>query len=98
MTVVHPGGVRTNIATSARTSGMTKDEMASQAVHWQAFLRLSPKAAAERIARGIEGRDKRVLVGRDAQQIALIQRLLPVGYWGPIKRSLRRQARKATRG
>jgi len=98
VTVVHPGGVRTNIATSARTSGLTEAELASQAAHWRAFLRLSPDAAAERIARGIERREKRVLVGRDAQQVALIQRLFPVGYWRPIERSLVRQARKVTRG
>lgn len=94
VTVVHPGGVRTAIAASARKPAMSAAESAAQAASWKAFLRLSPEDAAERIARGIERREKRVLVGRDAQRIALVQRLSPVGYWGPIARSLARQARR----
>ncbi len=81
VTVVHPGGVRTAIDTSARRSGMTDAEIAVAAKVSEKLLRLPPEAAAERITRGIERREKRVLVGRDARQIAVLQRLFPVGYW-----------------
>ena len=89
VTVVHPGGVRTAIASSARRTGLSNAETEAQAAHWAKFLRLDPMAAAERIVRGIERREKHVLVGRDARQIALIQRLLPIGYWRVISRAIR---------
>ncbi len=90
VTVVHPGGVRTAIAASARRTGLSNAETQAQMEVWTKFLRLDPKAAAERIVRGIERREKRVLVGRDAQRITLIQRLFPVEYW----RMLQPRARK----
>ncbi len=99
VTVVHPGGVRTAVATSARHGGMTDAEVAEAAKAAEKLLRLPPEAAAERITRGIERREKRVLVGRDAQQLALVQRLFPVGYWPVVARSIdRRMRRGAPRG
>ena len=86
VTVVLPGGVRTAIAANARRGGMDEAERAAQAELWERLLRLPSEAAAERIARGIERREKRVLVGRDARQVALVQRLLPVGYWSVLER------------
>ena len=86
VTVVHPGGVRTAIAANARRSGISDAEARQQAALWAKFLRLDPKIAAERIVRGIERREKRVLVGRDAHQIALVQRMFPVGYWRVLGR------------
>lgn len=86
VTVVLPGGVRTAIAANARRGGMGEAERTAQAELWERLLRLPPEAAAERIARGIERREKRVLVGRDARQVALVQRLLPVGYWSVLER------------
>ena len=90
VTVVHPGGVRTAIAANARRAGLSNAETEAQAKAWAHFLRLDPRDAAERIARGIERREKRVLVGRDAQQITLIQRMFPVEYWRLIQRSMRK--------
>lgn len=90
VTVVHPGGVRTAIAANARRAGLSRAETEAQAQAWSQFLRLDPRDAAERIVRGIERREKRVLVGRDAQRIALVQRLFPVGYWRVLQRAMRR--------
>jgi len=90
VTVVHPGGVRTAIAANARRTGLSNSETEAQAKTWAKFLRLAPRDAAERIARGIERREKRVLVGRDAQRIAAVQRLFPVEYWRVIQRGMRR--------
>ncbi len=86
VTVVHPGGVRTAIASSARRTGLSNAETEAQAAVWAKFLRLDPQVAAERIVRGIERREKRVLVGRDAERMAFIQRLFPVEYWRVIYR------------
>ncbi len=86
VTVVHPGGVRTNITANARSAGLSPEEAAKQGELWKRLLRLSPDDAAAQIAAGIERRAKRVIVGSDAKQAALIQRLFPVGYWGLIAR------------
>lgn len=94
VTVVHPGGVRTAIATSARHAGMSDAERAAAARAAERLLRLPPDAAAERITRGIERREKRVLVGRDAQQMAFVQRLFPVGYWSVVSRFIDAQVRR----
>ncbi len=90
VTVVHPGGVRTAIAANARRAGLSNAETEAQANVWATFLRLDPRDAAERIVRGIERREKRVLVGRDAQRITLIQRMFPVEYWRLLQRSMRK--------
>jgi len=97
VTVVHPGGVRTAIATSARRTGLSNAETQAQMEIWAKFLRLDPQDAAERIVRGIERREKRVLVGRDAQRAALIQRLFPVDYWRVLQRLQARKQRGAAR-
>ncbi len=94
VTVVHPGGVRTAIATSARHSAMSNSEREAAARAAATLLRLPPDAAAERITRGIERREKRVLVGRDAQQMALVQRLFPVGYWTVVERFINGRVRR----
>ena len=93
VTLVHPGGVRTNIAINARApKGADPALVAEQQAVWQRILTLSPEAAAERIARAIERREARVLVGRDAVQAAWLQRLFPVGYWKMMARGIARRA------
>ena len=83
VTVVHPGGVATAIASNARIGHKVQMDPAdaeAQRVRLARMLRLPPADAAARILRGIEHRQKRVLVGRDARMVALIQRLFPVSY------------------
>jgi short-subunit dehydrogenase len=86
--IVHPGGIDTNIARSARV-GEKMDPRAAQAgvALFQKMLRTKADVAARRIISGIETSQKRVLIGADAYQIDFIQRLLPVRYWGLIGRS-----------
>jgi NAD(P)-dependent dehydrogenase (short-subunit alcohol dehydrogenase family) len=82
VTVVHPGGVATEIATSARPpKGVPEEEVARRRDASNRMLRLPPEIAGETIVRGIERRQPRVLVGRDARAISLIERLAPVSYW-----------------
>ncbi|WP_300974154.1 SDR family oxidoreductase [Sphingomonas sp. LHG3406-1] len=92
VTVVHPGGVRTDIARNARPPRHASNEeamlMASERERFQKFLRMDPAQAGEIIARAIEGEKPRVLVGGDAKFAALIERLAPVGYWNILKRSM----------
>ncbi len=81
VTLVHPGGVRTNIAANARRTGLSNTAVEAEAKTWEKLLRLSPVDAAEQIAAAIATRAKRVIVGTDAKQMVLIQRLFPVRYW-----------------
>jgi len=86
LTVVHPGGVRTDIANSARIPAGIDPAMArSQIKAFNTFLRTPPEIAAELIARAIERRSARLLIGQDATVAAFFQRLFPARYWHFIK-------------
>lgn len=89
VSVVHPGGVATAIARNARVGPrLDPAEVASGKAAVERHLRLPPEAAADRILRGIARREPRIIVGRDAAQVALIQRLMPVRYWSLIARAM----------
>jgi short-subunit dehydrogenase len=82
VSVVHPGGVATAIARNARVpTGTDADEMRRRLNLVEKLLRLPAEKAGEIIVRGVEKRRARILVGRDALIIALIERLFPVSYW-----------------
>ena len=67
VTVVHPGGVATSIAKSARVpAGAPAEEVERQRALSQQLLRMPPEKAGEIIVRGIERRSSRILVGNDA--------------------------------
>ena len=92
VTVVHPGGVRTAIASSARIPrGATADQVAQQQEAWKHMLVLAPEDAARTIANAIAQRAPRVLVGKDAEQAAFLQRILPVGYWKVVAQGIARR-------
>jgi short-subunit dehydrogenase len=81
VTVVHPGGVATNIAENARRSaGITPEEIEAQRERARKMLTMPPPRAAEIIVDGVERRAARVLVGNDAKFMALVERLAPVSY------------------
>ncbi len=87
VTVVHPGGIATNIAENARVPpGISAEELARNRALMQKMLKMPPAIAGETIVRGIERRKARVLVGSDAALLALIERLAPVSYWKVIAR------------
>jgi len=99
VTVVHPGGIRTSVALNARKAeALTPNEVAKGMAVFKLLTRTEPEEAAEVIARGIERRDSRVLIGKDARQIATLVRLFPVGYWPRMQKSVARTIRRATRG
>ena len=79
---VHPGGVRTQIARRARIgAGVTGTGHQEKAASFERLLRTSPEAAAARILRGAERREPRILIGWDAYQADILQRLRPASYW-----------------
>ena len=87
LTVVHPGGIRTEIANSARIpQGIDPLEARAQMAEFNKLLRTLPEDAAEQIVRAVERRDKRLLIGSDARLAERLQRLFPVSYWKYIKR------------
>jgi len=93
VTLVHPGGVRTAIGDNARQpGGASAAQLDAQRALARRMLVLSPEAAAARILRGIEAREPRVLVGKDAVQGAWLQRLFPVRYWSLMARAIGRDA------
>jgi short-subunit dehydrogenase len=82
---VHPGGIRTGIAKSSRLgAGADPRKREEDAAKFDLVARTSPERAAERIVSGMLRGETRILIGRDASQIDLIQRLLPGRYWGVI--------------
>ncbi|GAA5265861.1 hypothetical protein ACOSOMT5_P2288 [Acidiphilium sp. MT5] len=93
VTVVHPGGIRTNIARRARvTAGV--DPIAAQTgiKAFEVALVTPPEVAARRIVEAILRDRPRLLIGPDAQAIDVIQRVLPVRYWSLINRRLGKMA------
>lgn len=90
VTVVHPGGVATQIASSARMAdGLSSADVAKRQALSKKLLRMPPEKAAAIIVRAIEQDKARVIVGWDAWFAALIERLMPVDYWGLLGRGLK---------
>jgi hypothetical protein len=86
--VVHPGGIRTRIAESARTgSGVSAEEYERGQKQFRKLLRIPPEKAAARILAAIEKRRPRLLIGASATVPDVLVRLLPGSYWRLIERS-----------
>ncbi len=89
VTVVHAGGVATSIASRARiSSAIAPDDAARQIKEFEKKLKLPPEEAGEIIVKAIEKRRPRVLVGQDAQVVALIERLAPVSNYDILSKLL----------
>lgn len=102
-TVVHPGGIRTEIARRARSAGdgvaavMGSDMERSQR-DFDKRLVMPPAKAAAIILAAVRRDARRVLVGMDAVAVASLQRLAPSGYQGAVIRQVRAErARLAAR-
>jgi short-subunit dehydrogenase len=95
VSVVHPGGVATNIARNSRTgTGMTDNTRRAEAIElFETVAKTTPAAAALRIIKGIEKNQLRILIGKDARVVDILQRLRPTTYWAPLARKLERVAK-----
>lgn len=79
---VHPGGIHTPIAKHARLGANAPEQKKREAVaFFDKVTPTSPEAAAARILKGVERREPRILIGPDARQIDIVQRLRPASYW-----------------
>jgi NAD(P)-dependent dehydrogenase (short-subunit alcohol dehydrogenase family) len=75
---IHPGGVRTNIARSARVT--TSEDSAATSQLFDKLARTSPEKAAKIIVKALSKEKPRILVGPDAYVMAGLPRLLGTGY------------------
>jgi short-subunit dehydrogenase len=88
---VHPGGIRTNIARSARVPAGEEEDLASS---FDKVAFLSPEDAAAIILRGVERNRARIIVGKDARALDLMQRVLGSGYQAIVRRAAGRAERR----
>lgn len=89
---VHPGGIRTNIARSARVTNPARRSSDEMATEFEKLLRTTPAEAAATILRGVEKDAARILVGADAHLIAGVARVVGARYQGVLGRLGRRRA------
>ncbi|WP_045740674.1 MULTISPECIES: SDR family NAD(P)-dependent oxidoreductase [Actinoplanes] len=91
VTVVHPGGVRTNIAVNARISGPDPDgEQVAQSRRFsEAALTLPPEEAARQIVAAIQCRRPRLVITPAARAGDLLARITPTWYWAISERVAR---------
>lgn len=81
VTTVHPGGIRTRVAESARVgSGVAQVDVDATQKAYRALLSYPPEKAAEEILEGVEHRRARVLIASTAKIPDLLARLLPTSY------------------
>ncbi len=95
LSVVHPGGVATSIAKSARIPdavAATLDPV--RRAKMERMLSLPPEDAASIILRGVEARAPRILVGSDAKRIDVLQRLMPATYWKVVQKRFDKEMAK----
>lgn len=99
LTCVHPGGIKTNIARSARLGqgllGSLADDAQATRANFEKLFITSAERAARTILRAVERDQRRVLVGPDAHALDLLVRLLPSYYQRLVVAFTRRHLRRA---
>lgn len=87
---VHPGGIRTPIAQRARLGAATPASRRQESIsRFEKLARTPPEKAAAVILKGVERREPRILIGIDAYQVDVLQRLRPATYWKSLARRLK---------
>nr|WP_136250994.1 SDR family NAD(P)-dependent oxidoreductase [Ningiella ruwaisensis] len=91
VSVVHPGGIQTNIADRAISAGSrTKEEREKDMQTFKQSFITSPEKAASTIIKGIQNKDPRILIGMDAKIIDYIVRFMPKSYSKRILRQMQK--------
>jgi short-subunit dehydrogenase len=90
LSVVHPGGVLTNIVRNSRAGvGVTDNARRAESIErFDTIAKTTPKAAALRIIEGIEKNQPRILIGNDARFMDLLQRFRPGTYWAVMAKRI----------
>ncbi|GAB3681212.1 SDR family NAD(P)-dependent oxidoreductase [Salinisphaera aquimarina] len=86
---VHPGGIKTAIAHSARFyvgPDGSSDQSKSAGDFVDKLARTTPDQAARKILDDLGKKKGRCLIGVDAKIISVISRLIPVNYWKVMSR------------
>jgi short-subunit dehydrogenase len=87
VTTVHPGGIRTRIAETARVAGSATEGQARAAkTNFAKLLTYPADKAAEQILDGITRRKPRVLIAPSAVTADLVVRLFPSSYLAVLQR------------
>ncbi len=96
LSVVHPGGVATNIVRNSRTgTGVTDNARRAESIErFDQVAKTTAEAAALRIIQGIEKNQPRILIGNDARFMDILQRLRPATYWAPMARRIEKMRNK----
>jgi butyryl-CoA dehydrogenase len=96
VTTIHPGGIKTNIAKSARIddtiTGVSSDAEKARRDFERAFI-TSPEKAARQILTAVQRDRRRALIGPDAKVIDFVSRLPAAVYQTVIEKGARRAAR-----
>lgn len=84
---VHPGGVKTNIVRNSRVGERAESEWKQQGTKlFDKIAKTTPENAADDIIAGIESKNPRILIGKDARTISHLSRLFPKNYLRIIER------------
>jgi len=93
---VHPGGIQTPIARRSRIgAGASESKREKNIARFERLARTPPEKAAARILRAVERREPRILIGTDAYQIDILQRLRPASYWKTLSQKFEKLAAKS---
>jgi short-subunit dehydrogenase len=95
LSVVHPGGVATNIVRNSPAGVLVTDNArrVQMIERFEAVAKTTPAAAALRIVQGIEKNAPRILIGNDARYMDLLQRFRPATYWAPLAKRIEKAMR-----
>jgi NAD(P)-dependent dehydrogenase (short-subunit alcohol dehydrogenase family) len=86
VTVVHPGGIRTNISKAAPFCKLAGEFEKSLVEKTQRLLATPPEECARDIVEGVARRKKRILTGKNSRKAELLARLLPTTYGVMLRR------------
>lgn len=96
---VHPGGIKTNIARSARMNSSAQDitgmDGDASTANFEKMFRTTAEEAAAIILKGVRKDARRILVGFDAKVIDTFQRTLPTGYQSLLTRAMKLGRKRA---
>ena len=81
VSVVHPGGIDTNVAENAITAGSrTDEERKKDASNFKQTFITSPTKAAHTIIKELKQKNTRIMIGIDSKIMDYTARLMPVSY------------------